>query len=79
MSVKLGLSYCLQLYPAAASVRMVLPFEVLHVAFKLIDALSEREHVVAGRVIHAFQRFGEPRILAQSRLNTLMFTSAFGS
>jgi hypothetical protein len=68
MSVKLGLSYCLQLYPAAASVGMVLPFEVLNVAFKLIDALSEREHVVAGRVIHAFQRFGEPRNLGPKSL-----------
>ena len=60
MSVKRGLSFCLRLYPAAVRTRMQLPFEVLHLAFKLIDALSEREHVVAGRVVHAFQRFGEP-------------------
>ena len=33
----------------------------LHVAFKLIDALSESEDVVAPRVVDAFQRFGEPR------------------
>jgi hypothetical protein len=40
---------------------MQLRFEMLHVAFKLSDALSEREYVVAGRVVHAFQCFGEPR------------------
>jgi hypothetical protein len=42
---------------------MQLPFEALQVAFKLIDALSEREHVVAGWVVNAFQRFGEARNL----------------
>ena len=40
---------------------MQLPFEALHVAFKLINALSEREHVVAGAIVDAFQGFGEAR------------------
>jgi hypothetical protein len=39
---------------AAAGARMQLPFETIQVAFKLFDALSEREHVVADRVVHAF-------------------------
>jgi hypothetical protein len=36
---------------------MPLPFEALEIAFNFIDSLSEREHVVADRVVHAFQRF----------------------
>ena len=60
MSAKRGLSICLLLNPAAATTRMQLPFEVLHIAFELIDALSENEYVVAGRVVDAFQRLGEP-------------------
>jgi len=34
-------------------------FEARHIAFKLIDALSENEHVVACRIVDAFQGFGE--------------------
>ena len=57
MSVKPGLSYCLRLYSADVAARMQLPFEVFQVALELVDTLSEREHVVAGRIVHAFQRF----------------------
>ena len=38
---------------------MQFPFEVLNVLLKLVDALSEGENVVAGRVIYAFQHFGD--------------------
>jgi hypothetical protein len=62
MSVKRSLSYCLLLYPGA-STGTQLPFEVLDVAFKFIDALCERGHAVAGRVVDAFQRFDEARNL----------------
>jgi hypothetical protein len=48
----------LSLYPAASR-RMQLPFEVFDFAFKLFDARSKSEHVVAGRVVDAFERFGE--------------------
>jgi len=48
---------------AAAKTRMLLPFEAIQAAFKLIDSLSDREHVVADRIVDAFQRFGEARNL----------------
>ena len=57
---------------------MQLPFEVLHVALKLIDALSERENVVAGRVVCAFPTSANRAILVHSCFNPLMFASAFG-
>jgi hypothetical protein len=38
-----------------------MPFMVRDIAFKFIDALLEREHVVAGRVVDAFQCCGEAR------------------
>jgi len=63
MSVNRGLSDCIQLYPAATSVRLQSPFQVFQVALKFIDALFQREYVVAGRVVHVFHRFGEPRNL----------------
>jgi hypothetical protein len=43
---------------------MQLPPEVFHFALKLIDALSERQNVVAGEVVHALQHFGELRNLS---------------
>jgi hypothetical protein len=44
--------------PAAGRARQF-TFEARHIAFKLIDALSENEHVVACRIVDAFQGFGE--------------------
>jgi hypothetical protein len=78
MSMKRGLSLCLKLYTAAATARMQLPFEVRHLAFELIDALSDSDYVVAPRVVDAFQRFGEPRNPGPKCFNTLMFASASG-
>ncbi len=57
-------SYCLLLYTAAAMERMQLLFELLRFALKLVNALFEREQVVSGWVVHAFQRFREPRNLS---------------
>jgi hypothetical protein len=54
--------YRLLLYPAGRP-RLLLPFEMLQVLFKLSDARSEREHVFTGRIINAFQSFDEARNL----------------
>src|ERR1051325_9606883 len=44
-----------------AGAGMQLPSEVRHLAFKLVDPLSERDHVFALRVVHPFQRFDVSR------------------
>jgi hypothetical protein len=62
MSVKSGFELLL-LYPNAARVRAQLPFESPEVTLQLIDALFEREHVIAGWVVHAFEHFGDLRNL----------------
>jgi len=63
MSVKYDLNCYLLLYPSATQARVQLPFKLLEVTRQLIDALFEREHVIAGWVVHAFQHFGDLRNL----------------
>ena len=38
-----------------APARMRLPFEVFHVAFKPVDAFSQKENVIAARLASPFQ------------------------
>src|SRR5690348_5336660 len=64
MRVESGLTYRLLPYSAGVGARMQLSFGVLQVALELVDTLAEREHVVAGRIVDAFQRFDDPDNLA---------------